>query len=64
MAGKAEDGQYTHEEIARRRDAVLKVMVNTLPQPQATRPPVHSKKRKSTGAGRAKAKASARRGKP
>jgi hypothetical protein len=58
------DDQYGPEETAQRRDAVLKIMVNTPPQPHATRPAVRSKKRKSTGADRAKAKPSARRGKP
>lgn len=59
------DDEYSPEEAARRRDAVLKIMVNTPPQPHATRSPVRSKKKqKSAGEDRAKARPSARRGKP
>ena len=56
--------EYSPEEAERRRDAVLKIMVNTPPQPRSSSPPARSKKRKSTGAGRAKAKPSDRNGKP
>jgi hypothetical protein len=53
-----DDDQYPADEAARRRDAVLKIMVNTPPQPRTSNRPVQ-KKRKSTAAGQA-AKASAR----
>jgi hypothetical protein len=48
----SDDDQFSPEETARRRDAVLKIMVNTPPQPRTNRPPGQSKRRKSTGAGR------------
>jgi len=47
------DDQYSPEETARRRDAVLKIMVNTPPQPRVTRRPVQPGKQKPTGADRA-----------
>jgi hypothetical protein len=37
------DDEYSPEETARRRDAVLKIMVNTPQQPHATHRPVGSK---------------------
>jgi hypothetical protein len=56
------DAEYSDEETARRRDAVLKIMVNTPPQPHANNRPTQ-KKRKPTGADRAQ-KAAARPQKP
>jgi len=56
------DDQYTPEEVARRRDAVLKIMVNTPPQPRVSNRPA-GKNRKPAGAGRAR-KASGRPRKP
>jgi hypothetical protein len=56
------DDEFSAEEAARRRDAVLKIMVNTPPQPRATRQ-AQPKTRKPTGAGRAR-KASVRPQKP
>jgi hypothetical protein len=53
---------FTPEETARRRDAVLKIMVNTPPQPRANHRPDQGK-RKSTGVDRAST-ASARQQKP
>jgi hypothetical protein len=58
------DDQYSSEEAARRRDAVLKIMVNPPPQPHATRPSAQPKKRKPAVADRIKPKASDRLGKP
>jgi hypothetical protein len=58
------DDEYSPEDAARRRDAVLKIMVNTPPQPRATQSPARSKKQKSIGEDRAKARPSAHRGKP
>jgi len=49
-----DDDNYSPEEAARRRDAVLKIMVNTPTQPRATRRPAEPKSRKSTGVGRAR----------
>jgi hypothetical protein len=54
MAGRFQtdpDDQYAPDEAARRRDAVLKIMVNTPPQPRASNRPAR-KSRKSTGADR------------
>jgi hypothetical protein len=51
MPGK--NDEFSEEETAKRRDAVLKIMVNTPPQPRATHPPGQPKKRKPTGEGRA-----------
>ena len=51
MKQESVDDQYSPEEAARRRDAVLKIMVNTPPQPRATRPPAQPKIQKLTGAG-------------
>lgn len=66
MTSKTEDDEqeYSADETARRRDAVLKIMVNTPPKPHATRSQVRQKKQKSTVEGRVKAKPSGRRGKP
>jgi hypothetical protein len=58
-----QDDQYSPDETARRRDAVLKIMVNTPPQPRTTRPPIRGGKQKPTGAGR-KPKAAGRQQKP
>jgi hypothetical protein len=55
--------EYSHEETARRRDAVLKILVNTPPQPQATRSNRPGKK-KTTVSGPADRKPSARQKKP
>jgi hypothetical protein len=46
-----QDENYSAEETARRRDAVLKIMVNTPPQPRASNPSAR-KTRKPTGADR------------
>lgn len=43
------DDQYSPEETARRRDEVLKRMLNTPPKPHATHPP---QSRKTTAGGR------------
>jgi hypothetical protein len=51
--------EYSPEETARRRDAVLKILVNTPPQPQSTRQ-VQSKSRKTTALDRAARKPSDR----
>jgi len=56
-------GEYSPEETARRRDAVLKILVNTPPQPHATRP-ARLRKKKTTASGRAARKPSARQKKP
>ena len=56
------DEEFTEEETVRRRDAVLKVMVNTPPQPRTSTRPTR-KSRKPTGADRAH-KPSDRPGKP
>jgi hypothetical protein len=56
------DDQYAPDEAARRRDAVLKIMVNTPPQPRVSNRPIR-KSRKSTGADREQ-KASDRQQKP
>lgn len=45
--------EYAPDEAARRRDAVLKIMVNTPPQPRTSSRQAQ-RKRKSTGAGRAR----------
>lgn len=58
------DDEYTAEEAARRRDAVLKVMVNTPPRPRTSGLQDRAERRKPTGAGRAARKASGRHGKP
>jgi hypothetical protein len=47
---KAKDEQFTDEEIANRRDEVIRRMANTPPQPKPT---PHQKKKKKAGAGRA-----------
>jgi hypothetical protein len=49
---KTDDDQFSEEETARRRDAVLKIMVNTPPQPRISNRPAQGK-RKPTGEGRA-----------
>jgi hypothetical protein len=41
------DEEYTPEETARRRDAVLKVMLNTKPQRRATSPESPEKRKKA-----------------
>jgi hypothetical protein len=46
------DEEYGPEETTRRRDAVLKIMVNTPPQPRPSNRQA-DKNRKSTGADRA-----------
>jgi len=53
MVEHSADDQYSPEEAARRRDAVLKIMVNTPPQPRVSNRPTQGKQ-KSTGAGRAR----------
>ena len=60
---KLPDQEYDAEETARRRDAVLKIMVNTPPRPHVTRHPVQPKKQNPSGAGRT-LKASGPRRKP
>jgi hypothetical protein len=57
------DDQYSPDEAARRRDAVLKIMVNTPPQPRAIPRPAQLKTRKKTGEDRPR-KASGRQQKP
>jgi hypothetical protein len=57
------DESFSPEETARRRDAVLKIMVNTPPQPHATRPPAQPRKRKPSGVGQS-VKGGARQQKP
>src|SRR5437660_994776 len=54
---KADNEEYPAEEAARRRDAVLKIMVNTPPQPRAKGP---QRKAKQAGAGPVVRKASGR----
>ncbi|HVC52479.1 MAG TPA: hypothetical protein VND87_10695 [Stellaceae bacterium] len=58
MTKVGDNDQYDPEETARRRDAVLKIMVNTPPQPRVTRQA--PKTRKSAAADRAGPKASGR----
>jgi hypothetical protein len=48
LSGSSDD-QYSPEETAQRRDAVLKILVNTPPQPHATHRPVRQRRRKTTG---------------
>lgn len=55
--------EYSPEETARRRDAVLKILVNTPPQPQVTRSD-RPEKKKTTASDRAVRKPSGRRKKP
>jgi hypothetical protein len=55
--------EYSSEETARRRDAVLKILVNTPPQPQATCPP-RPRKKKTIASDRPARKTSARQKKP
>jgi hypothetical protein len=63
MAKEIEKDEYPDDVAARRRDAVLKILVNTPRQPRTTRRPGQSGKQKPTGAGQAR-KAVARPGKP
>jgi hypothetical protein len=56
--------EYSPEETARRRDAVLKILVNTPPQPHATRQGKPKERRKTTASGQAARKTSARQKKP
>jgi len=58
-----QDDEYSPEETARRRDAVLKILVNTPPQPQATRPP-RPRKKNTTASDLADRKTSGRQKKP
>jgi len=58
-----DDDQYSPVETARRRDAVLKILVNTPPQPQATRP-TRPRKKKTTVSDRPVRKTSSRQQKP
>jgi len=44
------EDNLSEEEVARRRDAILRIMVNTPPQPRVSNRPTQGK-RKSTGAG-------------
>jgi hypothetical protein len=53
MINSIDDDQYDAEETAKRRDAILRVMVNTPPQPRTSNRPAQGKQ-KSTGAGRAR----------
>lgn len=55
-----EPDEYSVEEIAKRRDEVIRRMANTPPQPKATTPHRPKKKKKAV-AGRAVRKAPARR---
>jgi hypothetical protein len=55
--------EYSPEETARRRDAVLKILVNTPPQPRSTRS-TRSGRQKTTASGRADRKPSGRQKKP
>jgi len=57
-------GEYSPEETARRRDAVLKILVNTPPQPHATRQSQTKERRKTTASGQAVRKPSGRQKKP
>ena len=59
MANGDDDETYSPEETARRRDAVLKILVNTPPQPQATRS-ARPRKKKTTASDRAARKPSDR----
>jgi hypothetical protein len=59
MSERHESDEYSPEEAARRRDAVLKILVNTPPQPQSTRLARPGKK-KTTASDRAARKTSAR----
>ncbi len=43
------DEIYSEEEIARRRDVVVRRMANTPPQPRVTRPPKAPKKKAAPG---------------
>lgn len=63
MTDSKNDETYSPDETARRRDAVLKILVNTPPQPHAARQ-LRSKKRKTTAAGREARKPSGRQQKP
>ena len=63
MANGDDDETYSPEETARRRDAVLKILVNTPPQPQANRPARPGKK-KTTASDRPARKTSARQKNP
>jgi hypothetical protein len=58
------DEEYSPEETARRRDAVLKILVNTPPQPRTTRQDQPKEQRKTTASGRAARKPSHRQQKP
>jgi hypothetical protein len=60
---KTNDDEYSPEETARRRDAVLKILVNTPPQPQAIRS-THPRKKKTTASDRAGRKTSGHQKKP
>jgi len=55
--------EYSPEETARRRDAVLKILVNTPPQPHTTRQD-RSKKKGTSVSGRTTRKTSVRQQKP
>ena len=43
------DKEYTDEETAQRRDSVLKIMLNTKPQPHVTAPPSRVQSQKKAG---------------
>jgi hypothetical protein len=58
-----EEEQYPAEIAARRRDAVLQIMVNTPPQPHAIHRQDRAKRRKTTASDQAK-KAGVRQRKP
>jgi hypothetical protein len=47
---------YSNDEIARRRDAVIRRMANTPPQPHVKNPAHPSKKKKKAALGRAAGK--------
>jgi hypothetical protein len=60
---KSNDDEYSPEETARRRDAVLKILVNTPPQPQVTRSD-HPEMRRTTASDRVVRKTSSRQQNP
>jgi hypothetical protein len=56
---KLDDSVFSNDETSRRRDEVIRRMVNTPPQPKVNAPRRQGKKKK-TGAGRAAGKGRAR----
>ena len=51
-----DSNDYSNDEIARRRDAVIRRMANTPPQPRVKSPVRRPKKKMKAGAGRAAGK--------